>query len=50
MIGVSGRIQREGDVVHVIAYKLFDLSATLRSVGGRDAAAGGLAMKSRDFR
>jgi error-prone DNA polymerase len=37
MLGVVGRIQREGDVVHVVAYKLIDLSAELASVGGRDA-------------
>jgi error-prone DNA polymerase len=33
---VVGRIQREGDVVHVVAYKLIDLSAELASIGGRD--------------
>lgn len=37
MLGIDGRIQREGDVVHLIAYKLFDLSPLLASVGGRDA-------------
>jgi error-prone DNA polymerase len=37
MLGVVGRIQREGEVVHVVAYKLIDLSAELGSVGGRDA-------------
>ncbi|HZK98546.1 MAG TPA: error-prone DNA polymerase, partial [Caulobacteraceae bacterium] len=37
MLGVVGRIQREGDVVHVVAYKLIDLSAELATVGGRDA-------------
>jgi error-prone DNA polymerase len=36
MLGVVGRIQREGDVVHVIAYKLIDLSGELSSIGGRD--------------
>jgi len=36
MIGVSGRVQREGDVVHIVAYKLFDLSGVLASVSGRD--------------
>jgi error-prone DNA polymerase len=36
MLGVVGRIQREGDVVHVVAYKLIDLSAELSSIGGRD--------------
>ena len=37
MIAVEGRIQREGGTTHVIAYKLHDLSAELRGVGGRDA-------------
>jgi error-prone DNA polymerase len=37
MLGVHGRIQREGDVVHLVAYTLFDLSDQLASVGGRDA-------------
>ena len=36
MLGVVGRIQREGDVVHVVAYSLIDLSAELASVGGRE--------------
>ncbi|MBP1886447.1 error-prone DNA polymerase [Sinorhizobium mexicanum] len=38
MIGVYGRIQREGDVVHLVAHRLTDLSAELASVGERDAA------------
>jgi error-prone DNA polymerase len=37
MIGVYGRIQREGDVVHLVAHRLTDLSAELASVGDRDA-------------
>ncbi|MBL8666003.1 MAG: error-prone DNA polymerase [Rhodospirillales bacterium] len=37
MLGVDGRIQREGEVVHLIASRLHDLSATLASVGDRDA-------------
>jgi error-prone DNA polymerase len=37
MLGIYGRIQREGDVVHLISWKLFDLSDLLASVGGRDA-------------
>ncbi len=35
MLGIDGRIQREGDVVHLIAYKLFDLSGPLASIGDR---------------
>lgn len=37
MIGIKGRIQREGEVVHVIARELYDLSADLASIGARDA-------------
>jgi error-prone DNA polymerase len=40
MLAVEGRLQREGDVVHLVAYKLFDLSADLANIGsGEDAAA-----------
>ncbi|QND66624.1 DNA-binding protein [Mesorhizobium loti] len=38
MIGVYGRIQREGEVVHLVAHRLSDLSVDLASVGERDAA------------
>ncbi|MCJ9719899.1 hypothetical protein MOV66_00765 [Agrobacterium sp. SHOUNA12C] len=37
MMGVYGRIQREGDFVHLVAHRLTDLSAELASVGDRDA-------------
>jgi error-prone DNA polymerase len=37
MIGVRGRIQREGEVVHLVAHHLDDLSRDLASVGDRDA-------------
>jgi error-prone DNA polymerase len=35
---VYGRIQREGEVVHLVAHRLTDLSAELASVGDREAA------------
>jgi len=38
MISVKGRIQREGDVVHLVAHKIIDLSRELASVGQRDVA------------
>lgn len=38
MIGVRGRVQREGEVIHLIAHRLVDLSDLLRAVGERDAA------------
>jgi error-prone DNA polymerase len=36
MIACHGRLQREGDVMHVVADRLTDLSALLRSVGDRE--------------
>ncbi|WP_024921355.1 MULTISPECIES: error-prone DNA polymerase [unclassified Afipia] len=38
MIGVQGRIQREGEVVHLVVRQLTDLSPELASVGDRDTA------------
>lgn len=38
MIAVRGRIQREGEVVHLVAQQLTDLSAEFASVGEREAA------------
>src|ERR1019366_10022746 len=37
MMAVHGRIQREGEVVHLVAHRVTDLSDTLTSVGDRDA-------------
>ena len=61
LIGVKGRVQREGEVIHIIAQHLTDLSAELASVGSRDAGAQSLSdrggarldeirVKTRDFR
>jgi error-prone DNA polymerase len=36
MIACRGKLQKEGEVIHVIAEQLTDLSALLRSVGERD--------------
>jgi len=38
MLAVRGKIQREGEVVHLVANELTDLSGELASVGNRDAA------------
>jgi len=35
MLACRGRVQRESDVIHVVAEELEDLSALLRSVGNR---------------
>jgi error-prone DNA polymerase len=40
LMAVSGEVQREGEVVHVVARRLSDYSALL----------GGLQTRSRDFR
>jgi hypothetical protein len=37
MIAVRGRIQREGDVVHLVAQRLIDLSTELASISDREA-------------
>jgi len=36
MMAAYGRVQREGDVVHLVAQRITDLSADLASVGSRD--------------
>jgi error-prone DNA polymerase len=38
MLACRGQVQREGEVVHVIAHRLEDLSDLLRSVERRDGA------------
>jgi len=38
MLAARGRIQREGEVVHLVAHRLADLSADLATVGSREAA------------
>ncbi|PWL16580.1 error-prone DNA polymerase [Falsochrobactrum shanghaiense] len=37
MIGVKGRVQREGEVVHIVAHELTDLSSDLASIARRGA-------------
>ncbi|ANL38264.1 MULTISPECIES: error-prone DNA polymerase [Rhizobium] len=36
MLAINGKIQREGEVVHLVAQQLFDLSADLSGLAGRD--------------
>ena len=58
MIAIRGRVQREGEVVHLAAHRIVDLSRDLASIGQREAAAagqqapvaGGIRVKARDFR
>ncbi len=40
MLGVRGQIQKEGEVIHVVAQRLDDLSPLLASVGQRENLAG----------
>jgi len=56
MVAARGRIQREGDVVHLVTLELTDLSGLLRQVGawggGDDPASSGLdrlSFRSRNF-
>jgi error-prone DNA polymerase len=37
MMAINGRIQREGDVVHLVAQQLFDLSGDLSGLADRDS-------------
>jgi error-prone DNA polymerase len=36
MLGVRGKLQREGEVMHIVAHDLTDLTPMLRSVGDRE--------------
>ncbi|MGR9268140.1 error-prone DNA polymerase [Rhizobium leguminosarum] len=36
MMAINGKIQREGEVVHLVAQRLFDLSSALANIGARD--------------
>ena len=38
MIGVKGRVQREGEVVHIVAHEILDLSSELASIGSLETA------------
>ncbi|QDA35927.1 DNA polymerase III subunit alpha (plasmid) [Paracoccus liaowanqingii] len=38
MIAAAGRVQRDGEVVHLVIYRLTDLSAELASIGQRGVA------------
>jgi len=51
LIGVDGRIQREGEVVHLVAHKLHDLTPLMATLQDRGADAGDLAWarRSRNF-
>jgi len=48
MLGLYGQVQREGEVVHVIAKKLIDLSPLLGSLGQRGEVMAG-SHKPRDI-
>src|SRR5690606_5313271 len=60
-IAVHGRIEREGEVVHLVADRIADLSRELASLGQRDetsrqdspvpdASSTGIRVRTRDFR
>ena len=61
MLGIQGVVQREGDVIHLVCARLFDLTPMLASLGGRDesgpartiaetsATGSPLRLKSRNF-
>jgi error-prone DNA polymerase len=37
VIGIEGRVQREGEVMHIIALRLHDLSGEFAQLGDREA-------------
>jgi error-prone DNA polymerase len=45
LLRVDGRIQRQGEVIHVVAEQISDLSPALRGLSG----AGDITVSSRDF-
>ena len=51
LLGVDGRIQREGDVVHLVAYKVHDLGDVLQTLQTRSGDQGDMewARRSRNF-
>ena len=49
LLGVRGRIQREGEVVHLIARRLGDLSAELARIGAEPQTAPRDSSESRDM-
>jgi error-prone DNA polymerase len=54
MIGVKGVMQKEGEVIHVVADRLEDMTLMLHRVGAMDAPAGAahapvIKVKTRDF-
>jgi len=54
MLGVKGVMQKEGEVIHIVADRLEDLTPLLHRVGAMDAPAGAgaapvIKVKSRDF-
>ena len=38
MIAVAGQVQREGEVIHLVAHRITDLSTELASIGQRGDA------------
>ncbi|ODN71755.1 Error-prone DNA polymerase [Methylobrevis pamukkalensis] len=41
MIAVNGRVQREGEVIHLVAQRLFDFTPLLHGLGGREETPAG---------
>ena len=58
LLACTGRVQREGDIIHIVAQKLVDLTAWMHRIGDADIADAKendaqahprLRVKSRDF-
>ena len=50
MLGVEGRVQREGEVVHIIAHRLHDLTDSLGQIGAQPGQNDAIRVPTRDFR
>ncbi|WP_158871437.1 error-prone DNA polymerase [Antarcticirhabdus aurantiaca] len=50
MMGIRGRVQREGEVVHLVAHSLGDLTAEFASLGRRGGAEGGNVNEAGELR
>ena len=49
LLGVEGRVQREGRVIHVVTDRLFDRTPILRRLEAETTGGAGLKITSRDF-
>ena len=49
MVAIKGHVQREGEVVHIVARRITDLSGLFSTIGARDDGAGAPPVRPRDL-